>query len=397
MNSKKKRVVIKSAESSDQEAEVKREKEHPPRELQPTRTKRSRKDSDHDRSGNLNDTPNDEEKGAQGPDESELNRKKLKRVMTERENRKKRLQEEEDEEEEISNEIERRGIKRSKTEGHKNMRDIEDNMIDLGKEMKNAVADKLAKGIKGFVERIGNQEEESEEDEEARGSKKQGDNKKIRNIIDDEVENTKKNRGILKGKKKVTRLDELTREEKAELLAQFNVMQESRPWICLLHIIFKLIVMFLYMFMGLIVTSTLTNFLTCFLCIIFDFWITKNISGRLLVGMRWWSELETDEDGNPKMTFESFDVDMNFHTFDVNIFWWGMFMSAVFWSFMFVGKLLSFNFLWGMLTFIGMVLSTSNLLAYYQCYRYHRNKMAHYTNKLSGGNGVSDKLLAALF
>lgn len=37
-----------------------------------------------------------------------------------------------------------------------------------------------------------------------------------------------------------------------------------------------------------------------------DFWNVKNISGRLLVGLRWWNE--TTEDGQSVWVFESADV-----------------------------------------------------------------------------------------
>ena len=35
----------------------------------------------------------------------------------------------------------------------------------------------------------------------------------------------------------------------------------------------------------------------------FDFWTVKNISGRFLVGLRWWNEVQ--EDGSEKWIFES--------------------------------------------------------------------------------------------
>jgi hypothetical protein len=34
-----------------------------------------------------------------------------------------------------------------------------------------------------------------------------------------------------------------------------------------------------------------------------DFWMTKNISGRILVGLRWWNEVK--EDGTEVWIFES--------------------------------------------------------------------------------------------
>ena len=44
-------------------------------------------------------------------------------------------------------------------------------------------------------------------------------------------------------------------------------------------------------------------FLTILLLLAMDFWTVKNISGRLLVGLRWWNKVE--EDGTSRWIFES--------------------------------------------------------------------------------------------
>ena len=41
----------------------------------------------------------------------------------------------------------------------------------------------------------------------------------------------------------------------------------------------------------------------------FDFWTVKNVSGRLLVGLRWWNEIH--EDGSNIWVFESKEVSSN--------------------------------------------------------------------------------------
>ena len=42
------------------------------------------------------------------------------------------------------------------------------------------------------------------------------------------------------------------------------------------------------------------------LLLAFDFWTVKNVSGRLLCGLRWWNE--TGPDGESVWVFESADV-----------------------------------------------------------------------------------------
>jgi hypothetical protein len=52
-----------------------------------------------------------------------------------------------------------------------------------------------------------------------------------------------------------------------------------------------------------------------------DFWTVKNITGRLLVGLRWWSEpLENGED---KWHFECKLNDKDNNDLNYKVFWYG--------------------------------------------------------------------------
>ena len=60
----------------------------------------------------------------------------------------------------------------------------------------------------------------------------------------------------------------------------------------LLHVVFKLAALLLYL---LAVHSFITTFILVTLLLSADFWAVKNICGRLLAGLRWWSIV--DEEG----------------------------------------------------------------------------------------------------
>ena len=178
--------------------------------------------------------------------------------------------------------------------------------------------------------------------------------------------------------------------ERMKLAQKYRLTHPNHPGVCFFHLLFKVLGVFSYMFLGLIVTSMLMSFLLNFTSIVLDFWITKNISGRYLVGLRWWNEVE-EESGEQDWYFESFDYDLSFSQVDSNVFWWGMVFSTIFWGIMFVLKLLSLSFLWGLLTFIGAMLSWMNLWAYYKCSRAHKQKistlMAAFTGNLTTSGG----------
>jgi hypothetical protein len=68
-------------------------------------------------------------------------------------------------------------------------------------------------------------------------------------------------------------------------------------------------------FSGFIVSSYVLSFVFVVLFLAFDFWVVKNISGRLLVGLKWWNEVL--EDGSSKWNFDSVKVLINLFTITV--------------------------------------------------------------------------------
>lgn len=64
----------------------------------------------------------------------------------------------------------------------------------------------------------------------------------------------------------------------------------------------------LYFWIGLnaFSASFVMNFVVCMVLLAADFWTVKNVTGRLLVGMRWWNDA-AGADGNTTWRFESLD------------------------------------------------------------------------------------------
>ena len=52
-----------------------------------------------------------------------------------------------------------------------------------------------------------------------------------------------------------------------------------------------------YLLLKLLTDSYLGTFIGTVLLVSIDFWVTKNLTGRKLVGLRWWSQItDTDEE-----------------------------------------------------------------------------------------------------
>lgn len=80
-------------------------------------------------------------------------------------------------------------------------------------------------------------------------------------------------------------------------------------------------------------------FLSVVICAACDFWTVKNVSGRLLVGLRWWTTI--DETGQEKWFFESHDTKLANSAFDSTVFWYTQIAATGLWGFFLAWKLLT--------------------------------------------------------
>ncbi|KAI8001255.1 Golgi apparatus membrane protein-like protein ECHIDNA [Camellia lanceoleosa] len=63
------------------------------------------------------------------------------------------------------------------------------------------------------------------------------------------------------------------------------------PQICFFHVLFKAAALVFYILSALFVDSFVIIFVVTVLLAALDFWVVKNVSGRILVGLRWWNEI----------------------------------------------------------------------------------------------------------
>ncbi|UXI21937.1 sodium-coupled monocarboxylate transporter 1-like [Sarcoptes scabiei] len=133
------------------------------------------------------------------------------------------------------------------------------------------------------------------------------------------------------------------------------------------------------------------EFLKIFVTIIFmisiDFWIVKNITGRLLAGLRWWNHI--DENGESFWIFENRHKTKTKDLFDEEdivpestqivqsrsdksssdsiVFWISLFIFTFFWIAALFSSIFSLNVHWMLLVLIALILNCSNLYGYIRC------------------------------
>ena len=154
--------------------------------------------------------------------------------------------------------------------------------------------------------------------------------------------------------------------------------ESAHPGAIFSHCLFKLASIFMYVFGGWFTRDRsghesgakfITVMVICILLLAADFWVVKNITGRLLVGLRWWNKVEGD---NTRWIFECADTLPNGSTiqrnrFDANIFWTVLYLTPLIWASMLVIGVLKFEVNWLIIVLMALGLSSANVYGYYKC------------------------------
>lgn len=81
------------------------------------------------------------------------------------------------------------------------------------------------------------------------------------------------------------------------------IFVHSHPYVTFFHLFFRGMAVLTYILCGWFSDSFITSFVIVILLLSADFWTVKNITGRLLVGLRWWNYI--DDEGQSHWVYES--------------------------------------------------------------------------------------------
>ncbi|KAL3314377.1 Golgi apparatus membrane protein TVP23 A [Cichlidogyrus casuarinus] len=165
----------------------------------------------------------------------------------------------------------------------------------------------------------------------------------------------------------------------------------ERRMVVVAHYIFRLAALFIYLFSTWFTSAFVVPFVLVTLCLAIDFWITKNISGRILVGLRWWNFI--DKQGNSQWVFESRPISANMNANSpftmtkrqlaeqhsianqARLFWIGLAVSIVSWFIFILTALFSLKLKWALLSILAFCMNGANLYGYLRC-RFKNNELS---------------------
>ncbi|XP_037919592.1 uncharacterized Golgi apparatus membrane protein-like protein CG5021 isoform X2 [Hermetia illucens] len=142
----------------------------------------------------------------------------------------------------------------------------------------------------------------------------------------------------------------------------------NHPYVVFFHLFFRAASIVTYMLCGWFSDSFISSFVMVVLLLSADFWTVKNITGRLLVGLRWWNYV--DDDGKSHWVFESkkgTNQQGRINQNEARVFWLALILCPAMWGIFFIVALFGLKFKWLLLVMIALALNGANLYGYFKC------------------------------
>lgn len=171
------------------------------------------------------------------------------------------------------------------------------------------------------------------------------------------------------------------------------ICHSQHPMAALFHVAFKISAVTLYILCDVLGLDFVLSFVMLVLLLSFDFWTVKNVTGRLMVGLRWWNNIK--EDGSNEWVFESHRGTREVEALDWRIFWGGLFGSFLTWGFLLVIAVIKFNFQYMLIVAVALALSGANVVGYMKCNSDAKKNVGKFVAKNLGSAMLSTMMTGA--
>lgn len=174
-----------------------------------------------------------------------------------------------------------------------------------------------------------------------------------------------------------------------------RLKESSHPVALVFFLVFRIAPSMLYLFGMMFTSNFVLLFILVALALAADFWNVKNISGRLLVGLRWWNE--TSPTGESVWVFETADPQRYINPIDSKCFWIFLYAIPVVWIVFGLIAILKLELLWLLAVILALILTLTNTFAFSRCDKFSKaNKIfGNVSNQLT--SGILSGLLQRLF
>ena len=123
----------------------------------------------------------------------------------------------------------------------------------------------------------------------------------------------------------------------------------------------------------------LSTFIITSILLSMDFWVTKNIAGRQLAALRWYSKL--DENNKETWCFES-SQNREPATCNTIVFWFSQLFAILFWLVIVFINIITLSTFWIFLAIFCLVLLIFNFAFFLECKGEHQKKVNTLTRRM---------------
>lgn len=150
--------------------------------------------------------------------------------------------------------------------------------------------------------------------------------------------------------------------------------QSAHPTALFFLFLFRIAAIAVYILCGWFTDNYVLSTVAVVVLLAMDFWNCRNVSGRTLVGLRFWNQV--DEDGESYWVFESRDPSRPANPIDSKMFWIALYVFPLLWSVLLIVSLLKLGFAFIPIVVLALVFNITNVIGFTYADRDAKQKWA---------------------
>ncbi|PBL00786.1 Golgi apparatus membrane protein TVP23 [Armillaria gallica] len=167
--------------------------------------------------------------------------------------------------------------------------------------------------------------------------------------------------------------------------------QSAHPLALFFLFLFRIAAITVYILCGFFTDNYVLSTVVVVVLLAMDFWNCRNVSGRTLVGLRFWNQV--DDDGESFWVFESRDPSHPPNPIDSKMFWIALYVFPCLWGALFIVSLLKLSISFVPIVILAIVFNVTNAIGFTYADRDAKQRWANNLSSSWGLGGITGSLL----
>ncbi|KAJ3883075.1 Golgi apparatus membrane protein TVP23 [Lentinula edodes] len=156
--------------------------------------------------------------------------------------------------------------------------------------------------------------------------------------------------------------------------------QSAHPMALFFLYFFRISAITVYVISGFLTDNYVLSTVMVVILLAMDFWNCRNVSGRTLVGLRFWNQV--DDDGESYWVFESRDPSRPANPIDSKMFWIALYVFPALWTSLLVVSILKLGLSFIPIVILALVFNVANAVGFTYA---DRDAKQRWANSVVGG------------